>query len=111
MSSHKLSLIQLTGGQFNHTTTIRFTNADGSNSEFLIVQQFTGLNVWDQLAVNIEVRGNLPDIPSNAAIVHPDKIDNYQFVEENKIQSAGSGEITVNDTIVSYTINQLVSVY
>lgn len=77
--------------------------------ELLIVQRFTGLNVWDQLAVEIEVNGNLPEIPPNAAIVLPDISDNYQFLQENQIQSASSGQITVNDQNISYTVNQLVS--
>lgn len=75
----------------------------------LIVQRFTGLNVWDQLAVEIEVNGNLPDVPSNAAIVLPDASDNYQFVQENQIQSASSGQISVNDQTIPYSINQLVN--
>lgn len=74
----------------------------------MIVQRFIGLNVWDQLAVEIEVNGNLPDVPSNAALVFPDTNENYQFLQENKIQSASSGQITVNDQTISYSINQLV---
>ncbi|XP_031633983.1 nidogen [Contarinia nasturtii] len=99
---------QLTGGNLNHTTTIRFTNADGSNNELLIVERFTGLNVWDQLAVEIEVNGNLPEIASNAVVALPDTSDNYQFLKENQIQSAGSGEITVNDQTINYTVNQVI---
>lgn len=93
----------------NHTTTIRFTNADGSNNELLIIERFIGLNVWDQLAVEIEVNGNLPDVAPNTAIVLPDTSENYQFLKENKIQSASSGQITANDQVISYTINQVVS--
>lgn len=101
---------QLTGGKLNHTTTIRFgPTTDGSTNELLIVQRFTGLNVWDQLAVEIEVNGNLPDVPSNAAIALQDTSDNYQFAKENQIQSASNGQITVNDQTIPYTINQKVN--
>lgn len=74
----------------------------------MIVQRFTGLNVWDQLAVEIEVNGNLPEIPSNAAITLPDISENYVFQQENKIQTAGNGIITVDGQNISYVINQVV---
>lgn len=99
---------QLTGGKLNHTTTIRFTTEDGTNSELLIVQRFNGLNVWDQLAVDIEVNGNLPQIRPNAELYFSDTTDSYVFQQENKIQSGGSGIILVDGHNITYTVNQLV---
>lgn len=74
----------------------------------LIVQRFNGLNVWDQLAVDIEVNGNLPDVRSGSAIVFPDSSDSYVFQSENKIQSDGNGAITVDGRPISFVINQVV---
>lgn len=74
----------------------------------LIFQRFTGLNVWDQLAVEIQVNGNLPQIPSNAVISPPDAIENYIFEKENRIQASANGVITTRDQNISYTINQMV---
>lgn len=99
---------QLTGGKLNDTTTIRFTAEDGTTHELLIVQRFNGLNVWDQLAVDIEVNGNLPDVRSGSAIVFPDSSDSYVFQSENKIQSDGNGAITVDGRPISFVINQVV---
>lgn len=75
------------------------------------MQRFTGLNVWDQLAVDIEVNGNLPNVPSGAVIVLPDTSDSYVFQEENKIQSGSSGVITVDDQKINFIVNQLVSIW
>lgn len=99
---------QLTGGKLNDTTTIRFTADDGTTHELLIVQRFTGLNVWDQLAVEIEVNGNLPDVRSGAAIVFPDSSDSFVFQSENRIQSDGNGEITVDERPIPFVTNQVV---
>lgn len=92
----------------NHSTTIRFTTEDGTNTELLITQRFTGLNVWDQLAADIEVNGNLPNVQSGASIVFPDATDSYVFQQENKIQSTGSGTISVDGQKIAFVINQLV---
>lgn len=74
----------------------------------MIVQRFTGLNVWDQLAVDIVVNGNLPDISSGAAIVFPDSSDSYVFQGENRIQSDGNGAIDVDGRPIPFVINQVV---
>lgn len=74
----------------------------------MIVQRFNGLNVWDQLAVDIEVNGNLPDVHPGASIIFPDASDSYVFQQENKIQSGSTGVITVDGQKISFVINQLV---
>lgn len=103
-------LFQLTGGKLNDTTTIRFTSEDGQTHEVLIVQRFSGLNVWDQLAVDIEINGNLPDVRAGSPIQFPDSSDSYVFQSENKIQSNGNGAITVDGRPVSFVINQVVCI-
>lgn len=74
----------------------------------LIVQRFSGLNVWDQLAVDIEVNGNLPDIRPGSAISFPDSSDSFVFQSENKIQSDSNGAITVDGRPIPFVINQVV---
>lgn len=92
----------------NDTTTIRFTSEDGQTHELLITQRFSGLNVWDQLAVDIEVNGNLPDVRAGSALLYPDSSDSYEFQSENKIQSNANGAITVDGRPVSFVRNQVV---
>lgn len=92
----------------NHTATIRFTTPEGETTELVIVQKFNGLNVWDQLAVDIEVNGNLPTIRSNAQLIFPDTSASYEFLQENQIQSDSSGTIRVDEQSIPYNIHQLV---
>lgn len=72
------------------------------------MQRFSGLNAWDQLAVDIDVNGNLPQLPAGSMITFPDSSDTYIFQSDTKIQSAGNGVITVDDQNVTFIINQLV---
>lgn len=97
---------QLTGGKLNHTATIRFTTQDGTSSELLLVQRFNGLNVWDQLAVDIVANGNLPEVRPGASITLPDASDSYVFQGENKIQSDSNGVINVDGQPISFVVNQ-----
>lgn len=64
---------QLTGGKFNSTGTLHF---DGTDHIFKVNQRYNGLNVWDQLALEAEVSGTLPDVTVGA------KLQLNDFVEE-----------------------------
>lgn len=72
------------------------------------MQRFKGLNAWDQLAVEIEVNGNLPSVSPSSSITFSDTTDAYAFQGENKIQSDGSGTITIDDQNFTFNINQAV---
>lgn len=72
------------------------------------MQRFKGLNAWDQLAVEIEVNGNLPSVSPSSSITFSDTTDAYAFQGENKIQSDGSGTITIDDQNFTFIINQAV---
>lgn len=92
------------------TISIRFMDRDGidNGNELRIVQNFNGLNVWDQLAVDIEVNGNLPDVPPSASIIFPDASDTYILSGENEIRSEGNGHILVNQQNISFVFTQTV---
>lgn len=79
-----------------------------NGSELRIVQQFNGLNVWDQLAVDIEINGNLPDVPPAASVIFPDASDIYIVNAENEIRSEGNGQIRVDQQNISFVITQTV---
>lgn len=93
----------------NHTTSVRFTDNNGTTDELVITQRYNGLNIWDQLDVNIEVNGNLPQIVPDASITYADAMDTYVFQGNNRIVSDGSGAIQVNDENITFVINQVVS--
>lgn len=92
----------------NHTSSVRFVSPNGENNELIIVQRVNGLNVWDQLAIDIEVSGDIPSVLSTSTIVFPDTTDAYIFRGENKIQSDGEGFITVDDQNTTFIISQMV---
>lgn len=85
---------------------------DGANtdngSDLRIVQQFNGLNVWDQLSVDIEINGNLPDVPPTASIIFTDASDTYILNNENEIRSERNGRILVDQQNISFVITQTV---
>lgn len=93
----------------NHTTSVRFTDANGTANELVVTQRYNGLNIWDQLDVNIEVNGNLPEVAPDASISYADALDTYVFQGDNRIVSDGSGAIQVNDENITFVINQVVS--
>ncbi|XP_059616809.1 nidogen [Phlebotomus argentipes] len=75
---------QLTGGTLNHTAVLRF---EGSGEECRVVQRFTGLNVWDQLAVAIELDCNLPEIPYGARLRFGDYVEEFTRVSDTELRS------------------------
>lgn len=91
----------------NHSTVIRFI---GLPNEFRIVQQFNGLNVWDQLSVDVEVYGTLPEIPIGVSLSTPDITDEYSYTSDTSIRSVGKVEITLDDREISYDIDQQVTI-
>lgn len=99
---------QITGGKLTNTISVRFTDEANVSNELLIVQRFSGLNVWDQLAVDIEVRGDVPDISPDAQIEFPDVSDSYSFQSDTKIRSDGVGLILVDGRNISFAISQSV---
>uniref|UniRef100_A0A1B0GHS0 Putative nidogen n=1 Tax=Lutzomyia longipalpis TaxID=7200 RepID=A0A1B0GHS0_LUTLO len=76
---------QLTGGSLNHTSVLRF---EGSGEECRVTQRFTGLNMWDQLAVNIELDCNLPEIPYGARLKFGDYVEEFTRVSDTELHSS-----------------------
>lgn len=89
----------------NHTTSLRFEN---TNDELVILQKFDGLNVWDQLSVDISIRGSLPSVPAGASIEYPDVSDEFVYRTENRIRSLGSSKISVDGQDIPYTVEQTI---
>lgn len=89
----------------NHTTSLRF---ESTNEELIILQKFDGLNVWDQLSVDISIRGSLPAVAAGATIQYPDVSDEFVYRSENRIRSLGSSKISVGGQDIAYTIEQTI---
>lgn len=71
---------QLTGGVFNHTSEIIFTD---TNEKVTIRQHFMGLDVFDQLKMTAEIKGSIPKIP------HGSKLDIEDYEEQYSISRPG----------------------
>lgn len=85
-----------------------FSNSNGTSNRFVVVQQYNGLNIWDQLDVNIEVNGDLPAVSPDASIAYKDASDAYTFQGSNRIVSDNSGTIQVDEDEINFEINQVV---
>lgn len=70
---------QLTGGVFNQTTRIQFESGDALQ----ITYQFKGLNVWDQLTVDIEMNGDIPEVSVSGKVKVEDSVDTYVLQDNN----------------------------
>lgn len=97
--------IKITGGVFNHTSHTHF---EGSDKTVIVEQHFHGLNVWDQLSVDITIVGDLPDDVFGHTITVPDVIEEYTYGSPNSLQSLGTSRIMVDDQEIVYRIDQKV---
>lgn len=98
---------QITGGKFNHTSSIRFKSGDNLH----ITQRYTGLNLWDQLAVEIDVTGDVPLVQEGIKLSMEDFVEEYTTSGPNAIQSVSNQNIQLSsgEPDISFTIHQSVS--
>lgn len=94
---------ELTGGKFNHTATIRFHE---SNRQAAIKQSFNGMDAWDQLKVDIQIDGDLPDTPINSEVVFPDFVEELVYKGESTLRSLGTYSLKLNGVDLSYSVIQ-----
>ncbi|RZB39705.1 nidogen-1 [Asbolus verrucosus] len=66
-----LNAYQITGGVFNHTATLRFLN---TSETIIIKQKYIGLDVFDQLRLETNIQGEIPNLPFDSKIT----VDEYQ---------------------------------
>lgn len=95
---------QLTGGIFKQTTVIRFETGESLQINY----QFKGLNVWDQLTVDMQINGQLPDIPTNVKVRVPDVMNTYNLQGNNILFLSNERvlEIPEQELSISYTITE-----
>lgn len=98
---------QITGGKFNHTSNIRFTSGENLH----ITQRFVGLNLWDQLAAEIEINGDVPTIHEGVKVSMQEFVEEYTISGPNGIQAVTNNKIQLSsgEPDIGYTIYQNVS--
>jgi nidogen (entactin) len=95
---------QITGGKFNHTSTIRFQ----SGENLRISQHYTGLNLWDQLATEIDISGDIPFIHEGVKVSMDDFIEEYTASSPNSIQAVTHHKMQLSsgDPDIEFTVYQ-----
>ncbi|CAH2236693.1 jg20911 [Pararge aegeria aegeria] len=76
---------QLTGGVFNHTADIFFPE---SGDRITINQEYIGQDVFDQVAMDTDIRGTLPRISPGSRLDITEYEEQYTIVEPGQIHSA-----------------------
>lgn len=99
---------QITGGVFNHSATIVFTN---TSQQVTIRQKYVGLDVFDQLRLECDIQGEIPVLPEESKISIPEYREEYTVTSPGVIQSSTSHYYTYKnldqqDVVLGYTVNQ-----
>lgn len=94
----------ITGGNFSQTTTLRFSTGE----VFYVAQQFNGLNVWDQLAVDMKLSGELPPLPGSFKVKLGEYVNRYEHPSTNTLRTRSQRQIELPETdqVVSFTVEQ-----
>lgn len=99
---------QITGGKFNQTTTINF---QGSHDNLRIDLHFNGLNLWDQLALDITIEGQVTQVPLGDKVHIDDYSEIYQRVGKDRLEAYTTHKMLIpsEDREVDYTMHQVIS--
>ncbi|XP_023943283.2 nidogen [Bicyclus anynana] len=76
---------QLTGGVFNHTAQIYFPE---TNDRITITQEYIGQDVFDQIALDTDIRGTLPRISPGSRLEILEYEEQYTIIEPGQLNSA-----------------------
>ncbi|KAJ4430235.1 hypothetical protein ANN_22447, partial [Periplaneta americana] len=93
---------ELTGGVFNHTADITFPQ---SGHKVTIRQHYYGLDVFDQLRMDTEIRGTLPTIAIGKRIQIADYEEQYTSTSPGLILSQSSLKFQLDGTPVDNPFN------
>lgn len=107
-TKNALNGYQLTGGHFNHTGTITFLN---DSKQIIIKQKYLGLDVYDQLRLEIDINGELPKLPEGIDIEIDEYTEEYTMAKPGVVLSTSKHYLNyVNDENerkrLYYTVDQ-----
>ncbi|XP_012258472.2 nidogen isoform X1 [Athalia rosae] len=96
---------QLTGGVFNMTADIVFTN---TGDKITIRSRYLGLDVFGQLKMEAEIRGSLPEMAEDARVEYEDHEELYTKTQPGTIlsQSSRSYKLIGDTPEVDYPFTQ-----
>uniref|UniRef100_A0A1B6D9X9 Nidogen n=1 Tax=Clastoptera arizonana TaxID=38151 RepID=A0A1B6D9X9_9HEMI len=99
---------QVTGGVFNQSADISFSK---TKDRIEVHQQFQGLDVFDQLKLEAQIRGTIPPLPHNIKLSIPQFVQQFRKLSPGVLKAQGTVKITEESTeeeLVVMTIDQTI---
>ncbi|XP_057336522.1 nidogen-like isoform X4 [Microplitis mediator] len=90
---------QLTGGLFNHTAELVFSN---TGDRVLIKSIYLGLDVFGQLKMEADIQGTLPNLPNEAKVDYGDHDELYTRSQRGSIRSHSNRVYRLNGDKTEY---------
>lgn len=78
---------QLTGGIFNYTAQLFFQN---TNQSIAITQKYHGLDLFDQLRLEANIQGEIPNLPNGVKVIIDEYQEEYTITAPGIIQSSSN---------------------
>ncbi|XP_018565224.1 nidogen-2 [Anoplophora glabripennis] len=99
---------QLTGGVFNHSTVLTFLN---TSQVIRIKQKYLGLDVFDQLRLEADIQGEIPNLPHGSKVIIDEYQEQYSYTNPGVIQMTSQRSFryvtpTNEEYIQLYTVDQ-----
>ncbi|XP_030745606.1 nidogen-2 isoform X2 [Sitophilus oryzae] len=94
---------QITGGLLNHTSNIRFLN---SSHEVYINQKFLGLDVFDQVKVEIDIQGDIPTLNAQQSVIIDEYSEQYTHTADGVLQMSSERSYLLDGQIHVFRVEQ-----
>lgn len=95
---------QFTGGVFNHTATLKFLN---TSQTVTIKQKYLGLDVFDQLRLEANIQGEIPELPFDSKIEIDEYQEQYTLTSPGVLQMSSTRTFKYQNKTVFYDIEQV----
>lgn len=108
-SSQAANGFSFTGGVFNRSATVNYQRGNRTIHTVKITQRFYGHDALNNIRMDSQIYGDLPDISEGAKITIDDYNDNYKRIEPGLVKSFSVRTYRVNDVAFRYTWDQTIS--
>ncbi|KAM7305145.1 nidogen-1 isoform X2 [Ixodes scapularis] len=97
----------LTGGEFNRTAEVRFKQ---TGHQVTIHEHYLGVDVFNMMKVNVEVRGSLPTISQGSKVTVDDYSQDFDHVSPGVVKAHLSNQFSLEGSSlpVEYTVDQTI---
>lgn len=97
---------------FNHSATITFLN---TSQVIKIKQKFTGLDVFDQLRLETDIRGEIPNLPNDVKVSIDEYHEEYSLTNPGVLQMSSTrnfkytNALNNEEIVYVYTVEQSIT--